>query len=152
VNSWQLREVQEWLDHDDMCGAAMTGIDACIWGSVEDPDGYASDLMAISSARTKGHFAKWIIEKFVPSFYKRIHYRFKKRDRDGLFSYDEDRLCTFISMIANTAAFLISYAAIASLYFARSAAARLVIALIFSAMYSVCMVTIGGDGFAGTAA
>lgn len=152
VNSWQLREVQECLDRDDMCGAAMTGVDACIWGSVEDPDGYALDLMAISSARTKGHFAKWIVEKFVPSFYKRIHYRFKKRDRDGLFSYDEDRLCTFISIIANTAAFLISYAAIASLYFARSAAARLVIALIFSAMYSVCMVTIGGDGFAGTAA
>lgn len=152
VNSHHLKEIQKILNRTDMCDTCLSGVDALIWGSTQDPEGYASDLMAISPGRTQGPLARWIAEKLVSWFFIRFHFRFKKEDRDGFFSYDQRFLYSVISCITNAAASFISYGAIASLYFARSAVAQLVVALCFSAIISLGMVVIGGEGFTGTAA
>ncbi|OCL10763.1 hypothetical protein AOQ84DRAFT_251466, partial [Glonium stellatum] len=41
------KPIQKILNRTDMCDTCLSGVDALIWGSTQDPEGYASDLMAI---------------------------------------------------------------------------------------------------------
>ncbi|OCK78382.1 hypothetical protein K432DRAFT_406528 [Lepidopterella palustris CBS 459.81] len=144
---YQIKQIQSFLARPDGCDLALSGVDSHIWGSIEDPDGYISDLIAIFPARREGPFARYFIERIVTRFFHLLHFRWKRPDPDGLHSYRTETLSGIASAIANAVASLLVYIAIVCLNVARSAADQLIHVCIFIAVFSFCLAAFDSEKF-----
>ena len=153
-NKHDLGVLREWYNAEDGGGTFMPRPEGDAWN--ED----VQDLVALSNRPTDGDvFTRWMGEIITPCFHRLIGYRIKVRLAKSLvllykllydFPQEQDELTKFYDYEDskfNSAANLISIilsslfppASIFVLYYVKSTVIRLVLILVFSAVFTACL-------------
>ncbi|KAF2835859.1 hypothetical protein M501DRAFT_1019461 [Patellaria atrata CBS 101060] len=116
-----------------------------IYGTQDEPSAYIEDLLAILPDRAP-KFTRLFKDKVVIGVYKAILSRFKKPDRDGLFSYDNESLDFMVDSFVGVIASSLCSALIILAYFIQPPAAQLGIITSGSALVALGMCLTTGAG------
>ncbi len=156
-STYDLKDIQGYLEEEEMGLLALRGADQNIWGSTLNSEGHAPDLVSLRGRHSEGAFSKWVTEKLTIKLFQCFGYRFKKiHPRYGMVVCEDDTVLAATRLISSILASLLPVASIVALYTAQSMAARLAIIAAFSLVFSVLlsMVTAAkvSEIFAATAA
>lgn len=139
-SSFDLDQVQKYLESVEMGPFSLCGPDSAVWGSVDHPENHEHDLISLLARREEDAFTKWVMCKATKVFFRLGWPRANKsRKARHLSSYDDEDLLlwsqAFTSMIA--AALPIGSIIILQLY--SSLPVRLVLIAVFNALLSLCL-------------
>jgi len=148
--SYDLNYLQEWLDDPDGGNFPLMGPDRK-WV-------FASDLLAIRRRADSDPFSKWVSEKLLPCYHRRLgkYLHQKSPDKYNEVKYKDSGVLKAASMLATTLAALLIVAPVVALYELSSMEARLGLMACFTVLFSLCITSLTNvkrsDIFAATAA
>ena len=139
-----IKEMQIWLAHPRFCSNTLSGVESDIWGSIENPDSYAPDLIPLfpTTSGQRGLFAQWFNRTFIRWLHRKILYRFSNPDADGLTTYNADILDIVSSFFDFLVSIFLIYSGIYVLGFKSSQVLRVII---FTTVTSVCIAVFGNQ-------
>lgn len=142
--SYDLRYIQRYLFSEDMDNGVLTGKDADLWGSLDNPKGHAPDLLALLGRHNEDFFSSWVTESFVD---KLIELQQKRKTSSSttttppppppkLDDFTDKKLLRWTFMVASVLASALPIVSIVILYWVRSIKVRLGLIAIFNIVLS----------------
>ncbi|CAN9389878.1 unnamed protein product [Alternaria alternata] len=142
---WDLHHMQDYLQTPEMGPLALTGEDATIWGSMQDRNSYAPDLIALRPRAKKDAFSVWAAENTIFKLLWCGCTRFMKPSPvHGLIGYEDNTIYRITYWITSLLASLIPIASIVVLYCVHSMPARFGIIAAFNVLLSICLMGLAG--------
>ncbi|KAJ4299455.1 hypothetical protein N0V90_004700 [Kalmusia sp. IMI 367209] len=136
---YDLSNVQFFLYSDDMGANEMTGEDSLTWGSPDDPDRHANDLIGLKPRHRDDTFSRLVAENAVHLFKCGLG-RFKRRDNNaGRLVYYDSNVMKITFWITSIIASLLPIASIFVLISLKSLNAKLGTIAAFNVLMSVCL-------------
>ncbi|KAF2475391.1 uncharacterized protein BDR25DRAFT_340161 [Lindgomyces ingoldianus] len=142
-DKWDLNYLQGFLMTKEMGSLALIGDDATTWGSVTNPKGYSTDLVALRPRQNEDSFSNWVSRSAVITLFRCGCARFKKASRvHGDVGFEDSTIFRITSWFTSIVASLIPIASILVLYTVHSMKARLGIIAGFNLLISTCLSTL----------
>jgi hypothetical protein len=138
--TWDLNDIQNYLESREMGNNALTADDALIWGTVRNRKPERPDLVTLCPREKKDAFSAWAAESAIINIFRCGCARFMRPSRThGVIGYQDTTVYRITYSITGILASLIPVASIAVLYRVQSMSARLGIIAIFNVLVSVCL-------------
>jgi hypothetical protein len=139
-SKYDLKYLQGYMETREMGPFIMTGPDADIWGSLDEPKSHAPDLVALQPRHTEDPFSNWVTGTGMKIFFWcGGHRRRKPSPVHGMVVYSNGKLLRITYWITSTLASLLPVSSIIILYFVRSMLARLTVIAGFNVIFSLCL-------------
>lgn len=135
--SYDLRYIQRYLVSEEMDNGVLTGKDADLWGSMADPNGHASDLLALLSRHNEDFFSSWVTESVVDKLIELQ--RKRKPSTMRLDDFTDKKLLRWTFMFASVLASALPILSIVILYWVRSIKVRLGLIAVFNIVLSFAL-------------
>lgn len=135
-----LKYLQTFLETDEMGPLALCGDDSGIWGSTEEPERRAHDLVALLTRQAEDPFSSWITEKAISKLLKFKWLQSKELfNVTGLKGLKDRTIFRVTEIITSVLASALPIASIVILYFVHSLEVRIGIIAAFNMLLSFCM-------------
>ena len=143
----QIKEIQVWLDSPEFCDQKLTGIESDIWGSLHQPNHYASDLipLIVSGAKNRGSFVQWFSGPFLRWLHSIFLRHFKKTDDDGRVTYNDHWVAMFSSVVEFLVSIFLIYFGICILEKGGSRSMQVWKVILFTTLTSICIAVVGNQ-------
>jgi hypothetical protein len=135
---YDLNQLHQCLE--DM-GLPLIGLDRGIWGSYDEPDNRASDLVCLRPREPEDTFSKWVTEKAAHFFLNCCHHRIKRSRVSGIIGIKDKILFRLTYSITSIVASIIPSASIIILYCIESTWIRLGMLVVFNSLITLCLTT-----------
>lgn len=139
--AYDMKYIQKYLETYEMGPLALTGRDSDIWGSTENPESHADDLIALLPRHEEDFFSRFVTEKAsskmlkVRSFLK---YQGSGKGR-GPESFEDDTMLRWTRHGTSILASVLPILSIIILYYVHSLEVRLGIIATFNIVLSLCL-------------
>ena len=139
-SKYDLKYLQGYMETREMGPFIMTGPDANIWGSLDEPKSHAPDLVALQARHTEDPFSNWVTSTGMKIFFWcGGHRRRKPSPVHGVVVYSNSKLLRITYWISSTLASLLPISSIIILYCVKLMPARLTIIAVFNVIFSLCL-------------
>ncbi|KAF2662856.1 hypothetical protein K491DRAFT_4891 [Lophiostoma macrostomum CBS 122681] len=153
-SQYRLIHVQRWLDHPKGCHMKLRGVDAPLWGSIENPSGHAGDIiqvldqpeMSIIGAFLQNRFLRWAHK--LPSWLQCV--LFWSKQQPDMFDQYSRSVRSFENVtlgLGNIFTSLFVYAAVTSLYFSSGKAVNAVAVVVIAFVVTICSIFFKNEQF-----
>ncbi|KUJ12860.1 uncharacterized protein LY89DRAFT_755993 [Mollisia scopiformis] len=156
LEEYHLSFLNEWMSRTDMGNVYLLGNDSTIWTD----SALRPDLVTLKSRTNDDLFYRWISEKIIKRFHRLLGHRFKKSRSEeqlsGTVIYGDSSVRRLTKSIATILACMLPILSTVILYLVQNMSKRLGIVTVFTAIFSISLVTLTNaemaDIFAATAA
>jgi hypothetical protein len=120
-------------------GLPLLGDDRYVWGSHDDPDNRAPDLVCLRPREQEDAFSKWVSEKAAHLFLNYCHHRVKRSPVSGMKGIKDKILFRLTYSITGMVASIIPSVSIIVLYCIKSTWIRLGMLMVFNVVITLCL-------------
>jgi hypothetical protein len=138
-----LSDLQAYIDGPNMGLRPFLGVEASVWGNLNNPKDGARDLAALRTRQMDDPFTELVMTKLVRPFFRIVGHRFMKKDPVlGVYADGEckDETTREVGRVVTT--FLASAMLVGSinaLYFITSMVARMGVIWAFNIIFALCL-------------
>jgi hypothetical protein len=138
---YHLRFLQDWLERPKMGNFALLGEDRHVWGSSDEPDVHAPDLIVLKARAAEDQFSKLVMGKLVVWAHGFFRSRAKRLSdlESGQVVYEDDTLLRVTMSVTTIVASLLPVVSIVVLYYVYDVGGRLALIALFTLAFSLCL-------------
>ncbi|KAK0645290.1 hypothetical protein DIS24_g8040 [Lasiodiplodia hormozganensis] len=133
--SSDLHYIQRYLISEDMDNGVLTGKDSDLWGSMENPEAHARDLLALLGRHNEDFFSSWVAES-VANKLNKLQQNGRLSATPRLGDITDKKLSRWTFMITSVLASALPILSIAVLYCVQSIKIRLGLIGVFNVVLS----------------
>ncbi|KAF2873904.1 hypothetical protein BDV95DRAFT_627680 [Massariosphaeria phaeospora] len=137
-DTFDLRDLQHFLNHKTGGSNCLRGDDCFIWGTVEESDIICPDLIGLRPRIREDAFSHWVAEHAVGIITKWVSC-FQKPKKIGEATYYDSTVLKFTFWMNSILASLLPVASIIVLIYLDSVPARIGAIAVFNVLISVCL-------------
>lgn len=150
----ELQPIQDFLSRPDGCGDSLLGCDAHTWGSMHNPQDFASDLIQVVErprVTAIGKLLRRLVLRWAPDLpswlFLLIFWSKKRPDILHQYSFSSRAFDVMTSLMGNIVTSLLVYAAVTFLYLTDSEAASVAGVLVVAGIITICSVLFRNQQF-----
>lgn len=150
-----LRNIQRFIAQREGCGLALNGIDAKVWGSLEVPEGHASDVFQVVQQVEPSIIGKFLNSTCVkwtprlPGWLRLLLFWTKKQpDVFHQYSYSARAFENIALAVGNILTSIFVYGAVTLLYLSTRRTLKLIAVILLALIVTVCTVLFHNQKFA----